>query len=239
LTSTTLFRVASEVFERFPDYIVACVVARGISTATATGRLDSFVRNGEIRARATYADLDLKSQAPFAAWRDAFSTAGWSPSRFPASVEAIHKRVQRGDDLPRINPLVDVSNSAVLFYAVPVGTHDIDSFDGSPLEVRLARADDLFVSMNDNLEKPDPDEIVYAVGSDIRTRRWVWRQGRNGLVSGDAKNLIFPIDGFRTRTNEAVLAAQNYLANICETEFGASVDLALITAADPELFLEN
>ncbi len=63
--------------------------------------------------------------------------------------------------------------------------------------------------------------------------------GRNGLVSGDATNLIFPIDGFASRTNDAVLAAQNYLAKICETEFGARVESALITAANPELVLES
>ncbi len=115
-------------FERFPDYIVACVVAResGYPKLQPGGSID-LCENAEIRARATYADLELKAQDPFAAWRDAFSNAGWSASRFPASVEAIHKRIQRGDDLPRINPLVDLSNSAVLYYAVPVGTHDIDT----------------------------------------------------------------------------------------------------------------
>ena len=180
MTASPIFRVSADVFEQFPDYVVGCVLARGIS---AGGRhpISELLESAVIRARSRYADLDLKSELPFGVWRDAFSTAGWSPSRFPASVEALHKRIQRGDDAPHINPAVDLANAAVLYYSVPVGTHDTAKFGGSPLEVRWSRAEDEFIDMDGEGESEILGEIVYAVGADIRTRRWVWRQGKNGL----------------------------------------------------------
>src|SRR5690606_1739923 len=111
------FEVATEVFERFPDYVVACVLARGIDSANAKAAVQQLLSDATARSRISYEGVDLKSLPQFAAWRDAFSRAGWSASRFPASVEALHRRVQRGSDPPSINPAVDLSNSAVLFYS--------------------------------------------------------------------------------------------------------------------------
>ena len=238
MTAATLFRVAPEVFAAFPNYFVACVVARGIDRTPTSARFEELVLGSGERARATYEGLDLKDEPPFAAWRKAFSQAGWSPSRFPASVEAIHKRVQRGADLPRINTPVDLANSAALYYAVPVGTHDIASFAGQPLEVRYARGADRFNAMGGEEERPDAGEIVYAVGSDIRTRRWVWRQGRSGLVSADALDIFFPIDGFADETFDAVVAAQNYLAEVCAADLSAHVETAIVDAGCPELTID-
>lgn len=239
MTERLLFRVDPSVFALFPDYLVACVVARNINPASHSSRLDDLMHNATVRARATFSDIDLKTVAPFAAWRDAFSTAGWSASRYPASVEALHKRIQRGDELPRINPVVDLANCAVLYYSVPVGTHDIASFHEYPLEVRAATTEDQFIAMNGEAEPPDNGEIVYVVDRDIRTRRWVWRQGRNALVSESSIDVFFPIDGFKHRTYDAVVAAQNYLAETLAVEFGARIDTGLVSSSDPEIWITD
>lgn len=235
MTRGTLFRISGDVFEQFPSYIVAAVVARGFPNDVPRAQLEELVHGAVSRARATYDGLDLKSETPFAIWRSAFSDAGWSPSRYPASVEALHKRIQRGDDLPRINPAVDLANSAALYYAVPVGTHDIASFGAHPLEVRVSTPADRFVAMNGAEETVDENEIVYAIDNDVRTRRWVWRQGRNGLISHRARDVFYPIDGFADTTYDAVVAAQNYLAEICADTFDADVSTALISKDNPAL----
>ncbi len=234
-----LFRVDSTVFERFPDYVVACVAANDLNYAADLDHLDALIASSTLRARASYDGIDLKSAEPFAAWRDAFSTAGWSASRFPASVEALHKRVQRGADLPRINPVVDLANCAVLAYSVPVGAHDVASFGESELTVRPATHDDRFIAMIGDDDPPADGEIVYAVNSDIRTRRWVWRQGRNALVPENATEVFFPIDGFVDRTYDAVVGAQNFLAETLKSVFGADVAVGIVDADHREYLLPD
>lgn len=233
MSSSPIFQVAPEVFERFPHYVVGCVAAFNIDQRGASQKVDELVENAAFRARVTYQDADLKSVPPFAAWREAFSSAGWSPSRFPASSEAIHRRIQRGAEMPRINPIVDLANSAVLYYAVPVGVHDIHTFGTDALEVRWADSSDEFVGMDGSSTSPDAPEIVYAVGSDIRTRRWVWRQGKNGRISSSARDILFPIDGFVGSTYDGVVAAQNYLAQVAREELNARVVTGLISRENP------
>lgn len=232
VTSTFTFRVEQNVFDHFPDYIVGCVLAHNLNLQASHNRIEDLLADAEFRARATYAGQDLKTLEPFAAWRHAFSAAGWSPSRFPASVEALLRRIQRGDDLPRINSAVDLANAAVLFYSVPIGAHDAMTTHGE-LTVRHARPGDNFLAMDGNDEEPPEGEIVYVCGSDVRTRRWVWRQSRTALLSPTATDVFFPIDGFEGRTLAGVEAAMNFLRGVCQDVPGAVVHSGMVTKAQP------
>ncbi len=229
-----LFQVDERVFERFPSYIVCCVQARGLDLGRRTQVVLDLLADAEARARISYAGEDLKDFSEIAAWRSAFSEAGWSASRFPASVEAVIKRVVRGADLPRINDAVDLANAAALFYGVPIGTHDISSLDAGPLTVRHATENDEFLAPEGGEpERPAGGEIVYACGVDVRTRRWVWRQSRTARVSDQATDIFFPIDGFRDSTAGRVEAAVGFIAHVCETSLGAEVTTALIDRNTP------
>jgi DNA/RNA-binding domain of Phe-tRNA-synthetase-like protein len=232
MTSFT-FEVAPEVFERFPGYIVGCVVARGLQTSAGVEPIGRLLADAVARSRISYDNVDLKSLKPFEVWREAISRAGWSASRFPASVEALHRRVQRGNDLPSINPVVDLANSAVLFYSVPIGTHDIASLAGEALVVRLATDQDRFIDMSGDADPPSPGEIVYVAGNDVRTRRWVWRQSRDALVGATASDVFFPVDGFASDTLDGVEAASSFLEQICSEQFGAAVSRGMVSAGNP------
>jgi DNA/RNA-binding domain of Phe-tRNA-synthetase-like protein len=232
------FRVSDEVFEQFPDYFVGWVFARNLQMTDSDERIRDLLADAEFRAGATYAGQDLKTLEPFAAWRDAFSFAGWSPSRFPASVEALHPRIQRGDTLPRINPAVDLANATVLFYSVPIGTHD-GANPESELAVRHARPGDAFQAHDGSVESPDDGEIVYACGADVRTRRWVWRQSRSALLAPTATEVFYPIDGFQHRTLNGAEAAMNFLREMCEALFGADVQCGMVSAAKTSIELRS
>lgn len=235
---SVIFEVAASVFERAPEYVVGCVHARGIDNTRRYPEIDRLLDDAEEHALVTFAGMDLKQLPQVAVWRDHFSAQGWSPSRYPASVEALLKRVARGDRLPRINPLVDLANAAVLLYNVPIGTHDVVTFDGAPLSVRLATSHDRFVPMGaDAPETPDADEIVYAVRDQVRTRRWVWRQSAAALVGPHATEIFFPIDGFVPATSSAVEAAASFIAAACREQFNAHVTEGMVDASHPTYFV--
>lgn len=236
---TMIFRVDPGVFQSAPDYIVGCVLARGVDNTLTYPELDALLDDAEESALIAYAGVDLKQLQQIAVWRTQFSAQGWSPSRFPASVEALLKRVARGDRLPRINPVVDLANAAVLRFGVPIGTHDIDTFGGNALTVRPATLGDTFLPMGTASERedPDPGEIVYVLGNEVRTRRWVWRQSLRALVGPQATNLFFPIDGFAPSTSEYVKGATAFIAAVCRDQLRAEVFVGLVDAAHPEFGL--
>jgi len=68
--------------------------------------------------------------------RQLFRTFGVDPTRHRPSSEALLRRVQRGEPVPRVNSLVDVANVISLRLQVPVGLYDLAKVQGQ-LSVRL------------------------------------------------------------------------------------------------------
>jgi DNA/RNA-binding domain of Phe-tRNA-synthetase-like protein len=234
MMNAPLFAVAPEVFERHPDYIVGCVLARGVDNRRAYPALDALLDAAEAAVRADLADLDLKDHPAIAVWRAAFAARGWTPSKYPASVEALARRVAKGNPLPRINPIVDLGNAVVLRRLTPVGAHNVAQLGAMTLTVRESAAGDIFRPMGDSPnETPEDGEIVYAAGHVVRTRRWVWRQASDALVAPSARDVFYPVDGFSGQTDERVRQAVDDLANSCRAVFGATVTTALVSREMP------
>lgn len=216
------FAVEQAVFEAFPTYLVGCVLATGLRNDTPSPVIDALLEKAEQSLRDKYAGTDPKSLPEIALWRSVFSRCGWSPSKFPASIEALLKRVLRGDPLPRINPIVDLANACSLSYLTPVGAHDLKTLPAS-LTVRHARALDVFAPMGtDSVETPDENEIVYVTETSVRTRRWVWRQSRDALITPTTTDAFFPVDGFIPETHSLVNEAVAFLAITLEQELGGN-----------------
>lgn len=228
-----LFSVAPEVFDRFPDYVVGWVIVRNAQNIGAKPAITNLLSGAEDRARLLYTDHDLKAEPPIAVWRSAFSSLSWSASKYPASVEAMVKRVARGGTLPHVNSAVDLANAATLLYLVPVGCHDLDL--APDLCVRTATGEDSFIPMGGaDTEIPQAGETVYATGNSVRTRRWVWRQSREALVSADAGTLLFAVDGFAASTLSRVEAATEFLTTVCGEHLSPNVTSGIVSRAQPE-----
>jgi DNA/RNA-binding domain of Phe-tRNA-synthetase-like protein len=68
-----------------------------------------------------------------------YKRVGIDPTKTRPSSEALLRRVRRGDELPRINSLVDVINWCSLETQLPYGLYDLDHIRGSVI-LRLGRA---------------------------------------------------------------------------------------------------
>lgn len=68
----------------------------------------------------------------------------------------------------------------------------------------------------------DAFEVVYATGSQIRTRKWVWRQGELAKVAPATSRIFVPIDAFYGVTDKPAREAQAELAALVEHHFGVT-----------------
>lgn len=73
-----------------------------------------------------------------AAVRTMYKRAGIDPTKTRPSSEALLRRVRKGDELPRINSLVDVVNWCSLESQLPFGLYDLDHVRGD-VTLRLGR----------------------------------------------------------------------------------------------------
>ena len=225
------FRVSNEVFDLFPDFCVGLVVALGVNNHGDTGAEE--VRRASAAAAVRLAEQPLSADPSLAAWRRAFARLGVDHERFPNAAEALLRRVAAGEQLPTINPAVDLGNAVSLDYRLPVGAHDMDRLRGD-FGVRLSRAEDFFTPMGQpESEEVPPGEVVYADAAEVRTRRWVWRLGEKAKVTPASQNIVFPIDGFVGVDDSAVRAATAELAGLVEQRLGARAVTIFLSREQP------
>lgn len=230
-----VFRVDQSVFDLFPNARFSVVIARGLRNDVENSDVEQLLDEAVKQVRSEFSDADPKSHPNIAVWREAFSARGWTPSKYLSSIEALVRRIAKGGDMPHINGAVDLANCVSLKMLVPIGAHDLDTAPQG-IEVRLATPDDRFLPMGDAPpETPDDGEIVYVHDNDVRTRRWVWRQSRTGLLSQHATNVLFPIDGFAPRTDAAVRQAGERLCEMVPSMIGGTATLHHIDPGHPSV----
>jgi DNA/RNA-binding domain of Phe-tRNA-synthetase-like protein len=96
-------------------------------------RMDEALRHAASRMRTHVESADIT-----AAVRAMYKRVGIDPTKTRPSSEALLRRVRRGDELPRINSLVDVINWCSLESQLPFGLYDLDRI-GGPVVLRLGR----------------------------------------------------------------------------------------------------
>ena len=228
------FKIEKAIFEKIPDLYVGVVVAKGVDNTKEYPEIDKLLVRSLALAEKRFLDKKVKEDALIVPYREAFKTLGMNPNKFQCSVEALFTRISKGKGLPSINPLVDLNNAVSLKHTLPMGTHDLGRSE-EDIEMRYARDRDTFVPMGSGaVERPDTDEVVYAVGDEVRTRRWAWRQSEFGKITPETSYVFFPIDGF-TGVNEAeVDAATEELAELVEKIFDCIVVSGHVDCKNPE-----
>lgn len=206
------FIIDDKVFEILPEVCFGVVVARGLDNSGSNKEIWVLLEQTIEKTRKKFQSIKPKEHQDLQPYRDSFKKMDINPNKFPCSVEALTTRIVKGSNLPDINPAVNLVNKYSLKYTLPMGAHDLDAAEGS-IEVRFSRKGDVFIPFGQtDPEMLEEEELVYASGSNIKTRKWIWRQSDRGKVTARSTNIFFPIDGFTNYNREAVITARDELA---------------------------
>lgn len=224
------FQVTDEVFAKFPTACFGVVVADEINAAKLQGVTDML--NDALKNCASKFPDGVRNHPSIAVWRSTFTNMGLNPNKFLSSVEALSTRVYKAGKLPNINNMVDLINALSLKYVLPMGAHDVGRMQGD-IRLRSSKAGDLFTPFGSSESEEVPvGEIVYADDIEVRTRRWVWRQGEKAKILPDSNRIFFPIDGFADLNKNDIIAARDELAAILRST-GAQVESFFVDTANP------
>lgn len=222
------YEVSGEVFDKLPNAVFGVVAVKGINNAKPVPELAELLDKYIAECEAYFAGEKPKNTPDVIPYREAFRAIGINPNRYACSIEALMDRIAKGKGFPSISPAVDLGNCISIKYHLPIGAHDIDSFIDGGLSVRVADENDVFVPFgSDEPDNPEPGEIVYASGNEVRTRRWTWRQGNNGMITEETTNLLYPIDGFADVNMDKVEAAISDFEQYVKEFFGD--DITVVT----------
>lgn len=220
------FVVEKEIFEKLPNACFGVLMAKGIDNTRESPELEKLLDESICLAAQRFDGKKVKEEPDILPYREAFRVLGMNPNKYLCSIEALFTRIAKGKGVPRINPAVDLGNAISLKYTLPMGAHDL-SGGSEDICIRFAQQGDTFLPFGSEAEEtPDLGEVIYAVGHQVRTRRWTWRQSEHGKITAASTDIFFPIDGFADFNRERVLAARDELEAAvkrifrCETRTG-------------------
>ncbi len=227
------YTVFPEVFQLAPDLEFGIVIARGVTVGPSTPEDLARFTGAQEALRARVTPEEIRALPNVAAYRDVLQKAGINPNKFTASVEAMLKRVAKGNPLPAINALVDLGNAISIEQGISLGGHDLRDIHHD-LEVRFSRAGDVFLPFGETeLETVEPGELVFTAGPEVQTRKWVWRQSELGKVTAATQDVFFQMAGFTT--DPAVRVATEAVAELVRERLGGDAEVSYVNFDNPSL----
>jgi DNA/RNA-binding domain of Phe-tRNA-synthetase-like protein len=239
MVQTFSFSIADDVFARFPGYVRGVVLAHGVTNSPSPAELVALLRAAEDDVRRRVDSATIAEHPRIRAWREAFRATGAKPSEYRPSIEALARRVMRGDPLPTINALVDIGNVMSLRHLLPAGAHAIDELT-EDLWLRPATGAEVFTALDgEAVEHPVPNEIIFAEGGRVLTRRWVWRQGVATLVQPGTTAVEVNVDGMPPVAVAEVAETCREVATLVERFCGGRTRWEILSAQHPSMSLSK
>ncbi len=227
------YTIAPDVFAAFPEYRRGVVVARSVRNGDSPPELVAMLRNEEEEARRRLSLGTLTAEPRLASWREAFRSLGYKPAEFRPSVEALLRRVLKGQELPAINALVDIGTIVSLRHLLPVGGHAIDVLAGD-IALRPAAGGEEFIPFgSEQMEHPAPGEFIFVEGKKVLTRRWIWRQANHTLLLPGTTAVEFNLDGLPPAGDEELQAAARDIQQLVGRFCGGSCRFAVLGRETP------
>jgi DNA/RNA-binding domain of Phe-tRNA-synthetase-like protein len=180
---------------------------------------------------------EFSSNEVIKVWREAFQKFKTKKGA-RSSIEALLKRVQNGNHLGTINPLVDIYNGISLRFALPCGGEDIDTFDG---DIRLTKAtgnEDFITYGTDKSEPPYEGEIIYKDNAGAICRCLNWRESVRTMLTENTKNAFMCIELVDEKKTEEFENALKELAKTIQDNLGGTCKASLLDINNKEVSIE-
>ncbi len=207
------------VFEKFPGFKRGLVVVKSIENDRENAKVLSLMKD----AMAERAGGDFLKHEFVVAWDEAHRRFGSNPNKYPPSVKALLKRVQKGKQVPFINCVVAAFNYISLKYLIPCGGDDVERVEGN-LCLGFATGEEKFVPLGGGKEEhPVPGEVIYYDDAtlNVMCRRWNWRNGDFTKITADTRQIVINVDGIGGIPEDVVLQARDDLAETLRLECNA------------------
>ncbi|MBQ28663.1 MAG: hypothetical protein CL434_02470 [Acidimicrobiaceae bacterium] len=204
-----------EILVRFPQLSWACILIEGVSNGPAPSALMTEMRSAEKEVRRALQSTPIAEIPAVAAWRRVFSSFGAKPTKYRNSLEALLRRISKGETLPSISYVVDVGNLVSISCRVPLGIFDLDRYV-APAKIGFATGDERFSDLGSSeTDRPDAGEVVFTdADGQLMTRRWCWRQDRRFASQAKTTRALVIAEAHHEGGSKDVAAASQLFADL-------------------------
>ncbi|MBC8495606.1 hypothetical protein H8D36_05615 [archaeon] len=211
------FVIDNSILAKFPEVKIGVLVAKNIDNSGSDAKLTSELRSVEEDVRSKLDVQTLVDNSKISDWRKAYSAFGSKPKTYKNSVEALIRRVLKGDELPDINKIVNIYNLISLKHILPAGGDDIDKVDGD-VTLTIAKGGENFTLLGSLQEEvADEGEVIYQDNKEVLCRRWNWRECDKTKMTVETKNVCIVLEALESTTKEELSVALEELKEKVET----------------------
>ena len=221
----------------FPESKIGILVCIGIDNHIIDeNKYVDYLENAQKEALKHIANPEFTENPVIRTWRNAFQKFKTKKGA-RCSIEAMLKRISKGNSIGTINPLVDIYNGISLKYGVPVGGEDIDKFDGDN-RLTIAEGGEEFITYgSDKSEPPYEGEVVYKDNAGAICRCFNWRESVRTMLSEETTNAFMCIETVAGEKDDVLDAALDELKILIETELGGKVTKHILSRENPEVVI--
>jgi len=230
------YEIENGIFDRYPGYGRAVIVARGVENADSDPVLLEILREMEDSVRKDLAFESYKEHPRIASWREVFRSMGLNPNKYPPSIANLIKRTYAGKDLPFINRLVTIFNIISLKYVAPCGGDDLAAVTGS-IRLGTASGNEVYVPLGqpDKTEHPEEGEIIYydTGNNDVFCRGWCWKNGDGSKIMPETSDVAINIDAIPPLSLDELEPMAEELASMVTDYCGGTAEIHFLNEENP------
>ncbi len=214
------FMIEKDFLDIFPEAKIGVIVCKGIDNSIKDeNKYAGYLKEAQNEAMKHIENPEFIENPVIKTWREAFYKFKTKKGA-RCSIEALLKRVSKGNDIGTINPLVDIYNGISLKYGVPVGGENIDAFEGN-MRLTVAEGGEDFITLgSDKSEPPYPGEVIYKDDAGAICRCFNWRESVRTMLTEETVNAFMCIETVDDRSDEDLDTILKSLQNLIESELG-------------------
>ena len=207
-------------WELFPDCEIGVLVMENIQNDMQIGevavqQIEELLETANQESSKFLTDAVLSQNPVVAVWREAFMKFKTKKGA-RSSIEALLRRIDKGNAVGTINPMVDLYNAISLTFGLPCGMEDLDTVKGD-LRLTITKGGDDFLALGDLESDPTfPGELCYLDDLGGVCRCWNWRDGQRTMLTEKTKIAIAVIESVDPSRHQELQDALDTLSQWAE-----------------------
>jgi DNA/RNA-binding domain of Phe-tRNA-synthetase-like protein len=233
-------RLGGDLLELFPDAMIGVVVVHGLDNTGSDPEIAAGLRRAEATARAAVGATPIVEVPRVACWREAYRKFGGAPKKNPPSLERLVRRVNQGEALRAINPLVDLYNAISLEHLLPAGGEDLAPVVGDVVLCRAGATEPPVQLLGDaEARSPYPGEVIYRDDVAALCRRWNWKEAERTKLTATTRDALLVLEALPPAARTDLAAALADLAARVTRFCGGATRTAILDGVSPSLDLTD
>ncbi len=231
------FIVEESFWDTFPKAKLGIILAKGIDNQIKSeDQFIPLIEESEQTALKYLTHSEFSQNPVVKIWRDAYQEFKTKKGA-RSSIEAMLKRVNKGNHLNSINPLVDLYNAISLKYALPCGGEDIDTFVGNMRLTKAEGTEEFITYGSDKSEPPYENEIIYKDDAGAICRCWNWRESVRTMLVEDTSNAFLCIETLDEDRDDEFNKALQDLKSLIGEYLGGELTIQILDINHREIII--